>query len=715
MAKSLIIVESAAKTRTIGGFLGPDFRIEASLGHVRDLPDKGLGVDTEHGFKPTYRVMRDKQATVKKLRQAAEDADRIYLATDPDREGEAIAWHLQEALGLSDALRIEFNEITRTAVESALEHPRRVDMDRVNAQQARRVLDRLVGYKLSELLWRKVRNARSAGRVQSVAVRLIVEREREIRDFVPQEYWRITALVCPADRPGDVFEARLERVNGEKVDVGTIADEAAANQVVAELRAARLEVAELRTRAGTRQPFPPFITSTLQRDASTRLGFRPQRTMAAAQRLYEGLPLGGDTPVGMITYMRTDSTRVANEAREECQEYIKHTWSAQHMGAGRRGAAPKRAQDAHECIRPTHVLHHPDEVDRQLPGRDHADERRLYRLIWTRFVASQMAPAKLETTTADIAAGPHLLRASSTKVVFPGYMDLTGIPRPEPKAASENGEEDGEDEDLGRALPPLREGEPLLLRDTTPTQRFTQPPPRYTEASLVKTLEERGIGRPSTYAPILTTITERRYVRLESRRFQPTPLGEAVTEALVQQFPKVLDVDFTATLENELDDVERGDVDWVALLTGFYEPFEQAVAEAMQGMDRVRVAAVPTDHECPKCGAPMLQREGRWGTFLGCSKYPECDGIMRLGRDGKPSLPTPRIETEYKCENCGKPLILRNSRRGPFLGCAGYPKCRTIVKLDDTIRGRLDELGIAIPAPLPPRGKAASDEEEAAE
>lgn len=700
MSKNLIIVESAAKTRTIGTFLGPDYRIEASMGHVRDLPKRDLGVDVDHGFEPTYRNMRDKSEVIKRLREAAKTAETVYLATDPDREGEAIAWHLCEALGLSEAQRIEFNEITQTAVESALAHPRRIDMERVNAQQARRVLDRLYGYKLSELLWRKIKNARSAGRVQSIAVRMIVEREREIRDFVAEEYWRVLCIVHPDNRPAELFEARLEQVRGEKVEVGTLPDEAAAQAVIAELQAAELKVADLRTRTNTRQPPPPHITSTLQRDASNRLSFQAQRTMRAAQQLYEGIEIDGK-PTGLITYMRTDSTRVAKEAQDEARQYIKATWGAEHVGKGRRGKAPKRSQDAHECVRPTHLELLPDEVDRLLSGDDRSDLRRLYRLIWTRFVASQMAPATLETTLADLAAGPHLLRASSTEVTFPGYMSLTGLPQPKPKVNG-SGEEASDDDapsddDIGQQLPQLTVGEELGLDEVQPSQHFTQPPPRYTEASLVKALEERGIGRPSTYAPIMTTITERRYARLNRRALEPTPLGELVTDALVDNFPQLMDIDFTASLEDQLDEVENGQADWIGLVRGFYEPFESALSHAMEHMERLKIPPLETEHQCPKCGSMMLQREGRYGPFLGCSKYPECDGLFNLDRDGNPKPPSKAVETAVACEKCGAPMMLRNSRRGPFLGCSKYPQCRQTVPMDDDLRKQLEAAGIEVP------------------
>lgn len=695
MSKPVIIVESAAKTRTIANFLGGAYELTASLGHVRDLPTKDLGVDVDHDFAPTYRVMRDKAEVVKRLKAAVKNADQVYLATDPDREGEAIAWHLEAALGLRHALRIEFNEITRAAVEEALAHPREIDMDRVNAQQARRVLDRLVGYRLSPLLWRKVKNARSAGRVQSVAVRLIVDREREIQAFVPVEYWNLTATLHPAGRAKETFEAKLDRIGETKVEVGTIPDEATATDLVSRLESATYEVATVGTRDSTRRPPAPHITSTLQRDASNKLRFRTQRTMSAAQTLYEGVTLSDGETVGLITYMRTDSTRVANEAAEAAKAYITETWGTKYAGPGSRGRAVKGAQDAHECIRPTSVLRHPDEVDELLSGAEYADARKLYRLIWTRFVASQMAAARLKTHSVEIAADDCIFKASGTEVIFPGYMALTGQPKPKTKA--DDDDDAVGDDDLGTVLPAMAEGEACDLDDLASSQHFTQPPPRYTEASLVKALEEQGIGRPSTYAPILSTITQRRYVSLDKGRFVPTGLGEAVTDALVEHFPSVMDVGFTAELESRLDDVEQGKADWVGLLREFYEPFSDQLERAADGMERIKVEAQETDHDCPKCGAKMLLREGRYGQFLGCSKYPECDGIMRLDRQGNPSVPAARIETQEVCEKCGKPMILRNGRRGPFLGCSGYPKCRSIVNLDDGLRAKLAAAGIDVP------------------
>jgi DNA topoisomerase-1 len=700
MSKSLIIVESAAKTKTIAGFLGPDFELAASFGHVRDLPDRTLGVDVEHAFEPTYRVMDDKKEVVSRLKKAAARAERVYLATDPDREGEAIAWHLEEALGLKNALRIEFNEITRGAVERALAHPRQIDMARVNAQQARRVLDRLVGYQLSPLLWRKVKNARSAGRVQSVAVRLIVEREREIRDFVAVEYWRITAKVFPADRPAEVFEARLERLEGRKLEMADLPSEAAAQAAVAELEQAAWRVAGVGARKSLRQPGPPLITSTLQREASTRLGFSAKRTMNVAQRLYEGLPLGGGDPVGLITYMRTDSTRVADEARQTAVSMIEQQWGKDYIGRGVRGRAVRGAQEAHECIRPAHPELHPDDIERRLAGRENSDARKLYRLIWTRFIASQMAPAQLETQTIEIEAGRYGLRASGTTVLFPGYMALTGLPQAKPKANGEGEDDSEEDDDVGRTLPQVAKGGGLTLVEggLQSSQHFTQPPPRYSEASLVKTLEERGIGRPSTYAPILSTIVDRGYVKLDARRFVPTPLGEAVTDSLVKHFPRIMDVDFTAALEQNLDGVESGESDWVRLLGEFHAPFKAALDEAMEGMERVKLAPVETEHQCPKCGAMMYERRGRFGTFLGCSKYPECDGILRLDRRGNAVARVEAQKTEIDCPECGKnKMVLRTSRRGPFLGCGGYPKCRHTMRMTPELKANLEAAGLTVP------------------
>jgi DNA topoisomerase-1 len=622
-AKPLIIVESPAKTKTLKNFLGDEYRVEASMGHVRDLPEKEFGVDLNNGFTPKYDTLPERQEVLKKLAEAAAQAPEVYLASDPDREGEAIAWHLKEALRLQNARRIEFNEITRQAVEQALQHPRDIDMNRVNAQQARRILDRIVGYKLSPLLWKKAnRHTLSAGRVQSVAVRLVVEREREIEAFVPEEYWTITARLTP-DTEENAFDATLRLRDGEKLELH---NEQEANTVLQELEGAQYVVKKIKRTERKRNPSPPFITSTLQQEAARKLGFSAKRTMQIAQQLYEGVELGAQGSVGLITYMRTDSTRVAAEAQQQARDYISKEFGERYLPEKppqyrSRGSA----QDAHEAIRPTSVTRTPESVKSHLSK----DQYELYRLIWQRFVASQMAPAVLDVVTVDIQAGRYTFRATGSSVKFDGFMRVYV-----------EGKDNGELSDEERPpLPPMLEGQILTLLALLPEQHFTEPPPRYTEATLVKALEEKGIGRPSTYATILSTIVERGYVELKDKRFYPTALGVAVTDYLVKHFPDVMDVQFTASVEQQLDDIEEGKQAWTEVLRAFYEPFAQRLAETEKNGEVVRIEAKETDYTCPTCGAKMLLREGRYGKFLGCSRYPECKTIVNVTRSGEPVPP----------------------------------------------------------------------------
>ncbi len=637
--KPLIVVESPAKTRTLKKILGNDYRVEASMGHVRDLPEKRLGVDIRNGFQPTYVTLPERREVLQRLKQAAQTAPIIYLATDPDREGEAIAWHIQQALRLPNPLRIEFNEITESAVKRALQHPRTIDMNRVNAQQARRILDRLVGYEVSPLLWRKTRGGKkplSAGRVQSVAVRLIVEREREIRAFMPEEYWTITAVLTPLDEEFP-FEAELRQKGDQKIELKTEAD---AQAVLNDLDGARYVVESVEKRHKKRNPPPPFITSTLQQEASRKLGFSARRTMQVAQQLYEGVELGAEGSVALITYMRTDSTRVSEEAQHAARAFIQQQFGATYLPpAPRQYKAREGAQDAHEAIRPTQVDRTPDSVRPYLTP----DQYRLYDLIWKRFLASQMASAELEVTSVDIRAKEYLFRASGTVVLFDGFMALYR----EGKDTAER-----EEEELP-PLPALEQGEELRLIELKPEQHFTQPPPRYTEATLVKALEQHGIGRPSTYATILSTIQERGYVVLENRTFKPTPLGEAVNDYLVKYFPDLFDVPFTAHMENELDEIERGQAQWVQVLHEFYQPFRQQLEVAKAGDDVIQIPTVPTERACPTCGAPMVQRSGRYGDFLACSRYPDCKTTLPAGATGIP------------CPLCGAgEVVARKSRKG---------------------------------------------------
>ncbi len=652
--KPLIVVESPAKTRTLKKILGDGYRIEASMGHVRDLPEKRLGVDIRNGFQPTYVTLPERREVLQRLKQAAANAPTVYLATDPDREGEAIAWHIQQALRLNYPLRIEFNEITESAVKRALQNPRPIDMNRVNAQQARRILDRLVGYEVSPLLWRKTRGGKkplSAGRVQSVAVRLIVEREREIRAFVPEEYWTITALLTPLDEEFP-FEAELRQKGEEKIELKTEAD---ANAVLTELEGARYFVESVEKRRKRRNPPPPFITSTLQQEASRKLGFSAKRTMQIAQQLYEGVELGEEGSVALITYMRTDSTRVSEEAQQAARTFIQAHYGKEYLPpTARQYKARAGAQDAHEAIRPTQVARTPDSVRAYLTP----DQYRLYDLIWKRFLASQMASAELEVTSVNIRAKDYLFRASGTVVLFDGFMRLYR----EGKDTAER------DEEELPPLPVLESGEELRLIELKPSQHFTQPPPRYTEATLVKALEQHGIGRPSTYATILSTIQERGYVVLENRAFKPTPLGEVVNDYLVKYFPDLFDVPFTAHMETELDEIERGQAEWVQVLNEFYQPFRQKLERAKAGDDVIVIPTVQTERICPTCGAPMVQRSGRYGEFLACSRYPDCKTTLPMGATGIP------------CPLCGVgEVVARKSKKGRTYYTCSRRECNLLL------------------------------------
>ncbi len=649
MAKSLIIVESPAKTRTLKSFLGAGYDIEASMGHVRDLPKSKLGVEIEKGFQPQYVTIPERRDVIKKLKDAAKKAEVVYLASDPDREGEAIAWHLRETLGLENARRIQFNEITATAVREALENAHDINSDLVNAQQARRVLDRLVGYMLSPLLWRKVKKNLSAGRVQSVAVRLICDREREISAFVPVEYWSIVATLTPLEKE-HLFEARLLSCAGTKCEIH---NEEEANDFLKRLEGATYTVASVKKSEKRRNPAPPFITSTLQQEASRKLGFDARRTMTVAQQLYEGLDLGPDGHVGLITYMRTDSTRVAREAQDEAREYITRQYGASYVPETPRQVSKKGAQDAHEAIRPTSVNRHPDAVKEYLSS----DQYRLYRLIWQRFVASQMMPAVFDVVSVDISAADMIFRATGSTVKLQGFMKVYTEGKDDARVVA--------DEELP-PLPELTQGQALDLRKLVPDQHFTEPPPRYTEATLVRALEEKGIGRPSTYATIISTIQDRKYVELIEKRFHPTELGFVVTDQLVKHFPDIMDIAFTAGVETKLDTVEEGRLDWVKLLSDFYEPFERDLKAAQENMERVKIQPKESGEVCPNCGKPMLIREGRFGEFLGCSGYPECKTTAPLTKP-----------LDVKCPICGEgDVVEKKSRKGKvFYGCNRYPDC----------------------------------------
>ncbi len=662
--KALVIVESPAKARTISRFLGSGFAVKASMGHVRDLPKSKLGVDVAQDFQPTYTILKEKLPVIQELRQSVQHARELILATDPDREGEAIAWHLIEATGAHDKpiRRIVFHEITEEAIREALAHPRGIDMRLVNAQQARRVLDRLVGYEISPLLWRKVKSGLSAGRVQSVALRLIVEREREIQAFIPQEYWTIEVDLSPqvnGQHEPQSFTAVLTRVRGEKPE---LPNEEVARAVALELERAHYWVVSVKERQKQRRPAPPFITSTLQQEAGRKLRFPVSLTMQLAQQLYEGVELGPEGSVGLITYMRTDSVQVAASAQQRAREVIAARWGADFLPVQPPVYAKKAkgAQEAHEAIRPTDPARDPESVRPYLTPRQY----QLYRLIWERFIASQMANAIYDTVTVEIGAGPelgatdapYLLRATGSVIRFPGFL-----------AVYREGRDDEESDELDqRPLPPLREGEILRLLTVRPQQHFTQPPPRYSEATLVKTLEELGIGRPSTYAPTIETLKQRRYVSVEDRKLVPTELGMLVTDLLVQYFPDVVDTGFTSRLEEELDEIATGEREWVPVVRQFYEPFHRQVEEAERTMERVRVADEPTSEVCELCGRPMVVKESRFGRFLSCSGFPEC-------KNKRPLLE----KVGVPCPQCGKgEIVIRRSRKGrTFYGCSRYPDC----------------------------------------
>lgn len=649
MPKSLVIVESPAKAKTIGKFLGPGYMVKASKGHVRDLPKSKLGVNVKGGYEPQYVVIKDRDDIIRDLRSTMESAEGVLLATDPDREGEAISWHLAEVLGIDpgEPCRIEFNEITRSAIEAALGRPRPIDMHRVNAQQARRVLDRLVGYSLSPLLWKKVRRGLSAGRVQSVAVRLVCDREKEIEAHVPQEYWSITAHLRPSGG-GPEFPAKLVLRAGKKIEVR---NEGEAKSILDGLAGAAYQVVRVVRKERRRNPAPPFTTSTLQQEASRRLGFGARKTMQVAQQLYEGLPLGDEGSVGLVTYIRTDSVRVAVEAEQAARAFIAKEYGSEFVpDHPRRYRAKATSQDAHEAIRPTSVSRLPDQVKPHLTR----DQYKLYKLIWERFVASQMESAVVDAVSVDVQAKAYTFRATGSRIVFPGFILVY-------QEATDNG--DKEDE---ASLPELSEGDALALVRLEPAQHFTEPPPRYTEASLVKALEENGIGRPSTYAPIIDTILRRGYVVLEDKKFHPTQLGFVVVDLLRQVYPQVVDVAFTAEMESQLDKIAEGELDWVRVVDDFYVPFSRTVSAAEENMGRVKIPDEVTDEKCPKCGRPLVVKHGRFGTFLGCQGYPECTFTKKMVR-----------LAGVKCPDCGADVVERRTKKGrKFYGCSRYPECR---------------------------------------
>ena len=648
----LVIVESPAKAKTIGKYLGRGYKVTASMGHVRDLPASTLGIDVENGYTPKYITIKGKQKLVKELKAEAKKCDGVLLATDPDREGEAISWHLANILGLDPSApnRVTFDEITKKGVKEGMAHPRAINIDLFNAQQARRELDRLVGYKLSPFLWKKVRRGLSAGRVQSVAVRLIRDRELEIENFKPDEYWNIDALLNPQGEKGE-FTARLAATaDGKKL---TVTNKQQADGILTALDGRDYTITKIEKGKRRRQPSPPFITSTLQQDASRAFGFSATRTMRAAQTLYEGVDIAGHGTVGLITYMRTDSLRIAAEAQAAAKTFIAERWGDNYVCKTARkwkSRSATAAQDAHEAIRPSMPELTPDEVEQSISG----DTAKLYRLIWSRFMASQMADCIQDTVSASITAGDYLFRASGFRVSFDGFTALY-----------EESTDDAKKKET--ALPPLEEGQTLKLKKLTADQKFTQPPPLYTEATLIHALEENGIGRPSTYAPIITTIVDRGYVEKDQKKLKTTPLGQAVNTVMMEQFPDIVNVKFSADMEKKLDVVEAGQADWIKTIDDFYQGFEKSLEQAEKNMEgkRIKVEDIPTDEICEKCGRPMVIKSGRYGKFVACSGFPECRNAHPLVKD-----------TGGLCPLDGGHMLVRKSAKGRvYYGCSNYPKC----------------------------------------
>jgi len=671
MPKNLLIVESPAKARTIKKYLGPDFIIMASVGHVKDLPVKKLGVDIGNGFKPEYATIKGKGKVLKALRDAGKNAKAVYLAPDPDREGEAIAWHIANELkkGKHETFRVLFNELTAKAIREAVASPQELNQDKFEAQQARRILDRLVGYQLSPLLWTRVKRGLSAGRVQSVAVKMICDREREIHAFEIQEYWSLTAHLKSTEPPP--FKSRLSKYRGKKVD---LKNEEQVQKTISEITGKDFKVEKVTKKQKKKPPPPPFITSFLQQEAHGKLRFTAKKTMSIAQNLYEGVDLGGRGQIGLITYMRTDSFRLSNDAISEARDYIRKTFGKEYLPSKPNYfRSRKGAQEAHEAIRPTSTEFEPEVVKSYLTK----DQRALYTLIWKRFIACQMNPAILDQTQAEIEVGKAVFRASGSVVVFKGFTTLY-----QKESNASEADKNGDTQ-----LPPLKKGQLLNLIKLEPAQHFTQPPPRYTEATLIKALEENGIGRPSTYAAILANINSRDYVNVEKRRFKPTELGFLVTDLLVGSFPDILNTSFTAQLESNLDRIEQGEVKWTTVMEDFYRSFQKDLEKADQEMK----GEVPTDISCPKCNRPMVIKSGKNGLFLACTGYPECKSTGNFSRDDNGKIimeQTPDVgKEEEPCEKCGLPMIVKSGKFGPFLACSGYPECRNTrdIKSKDSV------------------------------
>lgn len=647
MSSNLVIVESPAKAKTIQKYLGNGYEVIASMGHVRDLPKSKLGVDTENGFQPQYVDMKGKEDVIKELKKHAKKCDKVYLATDPDREGEAISWHIAQILKLdmNDNNRVEFNEITKTGIQNGMSNPHKINIDLVNAQQARRILDRLVGYKLSPFLWKKVKRGLSAGRVQSVAVRIVVERENEIRKFVPKEYWSVDAVFSAS---GKDFKASLVAVDGNKIDMP---DGKSAHDILERLKGAEYVVTAVRKKVVKKQPSPPFITSTLQQDASRRLGFASKRTMKIAQELYEGVDIQGMGAVGLITYMRTDSLRISEEAQNSARDYIESVYGKSYLPATPKVyKSKKNAQDAHEAIRPSIIDLTPAKVKSSLTD----EQYKLYKLIWERFIACQMENALLDTVSVDIETCGCMFRASGYSVKFDGFMVLYT-------------ESTDNDEENKKELPPLSKGDKLVLKSLSGNQHFTQPPARYSEATLIKALEENGIGRPSTYAPTITTIISRLYVEHEGKQLKPTNLGEVTTDLMKEHFKNIVDYKFTAQMESNLDCIEHGEKDWAKTLDEFYKDFADTLKKAEEAMEgkRVKVPDEETDEICEQCGKKMVIKYGPYGKFIACSGFPECKNTKKIIQ-----------ETKGNCPLCGKKILVKKSKKGrSFYGCEGFPEC----------------------------------------
>lgn len=664
---NLLIVESPAKAKTIKKYLGSDYEVVASMGHVRDLPASKLNVDIRHNFKPNYEIIKGKEKLVNELLSLAKKNKKVFLATDPDREGEAISWHLAYILGLNpdEKNRVTFNEITKTGVKKGMENPRTIDIDLVDAQQARRILDRIVGYKLSPFLSGKIRKGLSAGRVQSVALRVIVDRENEINAFIPQEYWTIDAKFSEKSSR-KVFSATLVADKNGKLE---IKNEEQAKKILKDLDNAQYVVDSIKKGKKRRKPAPPFITSTLQQDASRKLGFQAKKTMKIAQELYEGVEVKGMGAVGLITYMRTDSLRVSDDAISSATEYIKTTWGEKYLPDKKRVYKTKaNAQDGHEAIRPSMPNLSPSMVQESLTK----DQYRLYKLIWERFIASQMSDCVLNTTRVDVIANDYIFKASGFTISFSGFTTLY-----------QEGKD--EEEEKAKELPELEKGTILNLKDLIDNQHFTQPPPRYTEASLIKFLEENGIGRPSTYAATISTITSREYVTREGKTLKPTELGEVVTKLMKERFPDIVNIKFTAQMENNLDTVEEGKEEWTKVLSDFYGDFNDTLKKAKEEMKNIKIQLKEdqTDLVCDKCGRPMVVKFSRYGKFIACSGYPECKNIIKnVNKNGEPEPQDEPKESDVTCEKCGRKMIIKNGQYGKFLACPGYPECKNIKSID---------------------------------